>query len=288
MTKLRALLARPDIVVAPGIYDMISLRVADDVGFGCLYMTGFGTVCSYAGQPDVGIVTFSEMLGRVQTFCRATATPVICDGDAGFGGLVNVAHAVRAYERAGAAAIQLDDRAVPTPAHTGRGQPVRPLKEMVRALRVALDSRATEDFLVVARTYARTSVDLDEALRRAEAYAQAGADILFVQSPQSEAELETIGKSFDTPLLVDMFEGLPTQPIGLQRLQEMGYSIVIYPGTGFCAAARALQDTYAAMQRGRWMEDVDHDGLYPISRLRTLMGYDDLRQFNERYAERDD
>lgn len=288
MIRLRELLTKPEIVVAPGIYDMISLRVADDVGFKCLYMTGFGTVCSSTGQPDVGLVTFSQMLERVQTFCAATATPVICDGDAGFGGLVNVAHTVRAYERAGAAAIQLDDRAVPTPAHTGRGQPVRPLQDMLRVLRVALDSRSSDDFLVIARTYARTSVDLDEALRRAEAYAQAGADVLFIQSPQSEAELEVIGKSFDTPLLVDMFEGLPTAPIGLERLQEMGYAIVIYPGTGFCAAARALQDTYLAMQRGRWKEDVDHNGLYPISRLRTLMGYDGIRQFNERYAEHAD
>ena len=285
MGKLRGLITGPNIVVAPGIYDMISLKVAASIGFDCLYMTGFGTVASFAGIPDTGIVSFTDMLNRVETFCGGTDTPVICDGDAGFGGLINVAHTIRSYERAGAAGIQLDDREVPSRPHLGKGQPVAPLKDMVRTLRVALDSRASEDFLVIARTYARTSMDLDEALRRAEAYARAGADMLFIQSPRTEAELEIIGRSFDMPLIVDMFEDLPTPPMTLTRLQEMGYAMVIYPGTGFSSAANALHGVYTAMKAGRWAEDVKHEEMFPIAKMRNLMGYDQVRLFNERYVD---
>ncbi|MEA3084819.1 MAG: hypothetical protein QOC89_2516, partial [Paraburkholderia sp.] len=203
---LKARFARREIVTAPGIFDMISAKMADSMGFECLYMTGFGTVASYLGLPDAGLATYTDMVNRVAAFCGGTNTPMICDGDTGYGGLLNVAHTVRGYEQAGAAGIQLEDQEFPKKCGHTPGRRVIPVEDMVRKIKVAVESRSDRDFQVVARTDARTSLGLDEALRRGEAYAKAGADVLFIESPESIEELETIGRTFDVPLLVNVVE----------------------------------------------------------------------------------
>lgn len=284
MTTLKQKLHGSDIVVAPGIYDMISVKLADQMDFDCLYMTGFGSVASYLGLPDAGLASYTDMLNRVSAFCGAAQTPIICDGDTGYGGLLNVAHTVKGYEKAGAAGIQLEDQEFPKKCGHTKGRRVTSAQDMVRKIRVAADSRRSEDFLIVARTDARTSLGLDEALRRAEQYALAGADILFIESPETEQELATIGRSFDLPLLVNIVEGGRTPQLTPQRLQELGFSLAIYPGTGFLAVAKALENVYASIRQGKGTQPLENS-LYSFEKLCVLMGFQDVWDFDAKYAE---
>ena len=189
--SLRQRLQQPGLVTAPGVHDMVSLRMADAMGFDALYMTGFGTVASHLGLPDAGLATYSDMVGRVRQMAGMARTPLIADGDTGYGGLLNVQHTVQGYEAAGAQAIQLEDQEVPKKCGHTPGRRVVPMADMVKKIQVAAASRRSKDFLIIARTDARTTLGLDEALRRAEAYARAGADILFVESPESVEEMQT-------------------------------------------------------------------------------------------------
>src|SRR5512137_1062588 len=233
------------IVVAPGIYDLVSVRIADRMGFDSLYMTGFGTVASYLGIPDAGLATYTDMVDRVAAFCGAATTPIVCDGDTGYGGLLNVAHTIRGYERAGAAGIQLEDQEFPKKCGHTPGRRVIPADEMVKKLKVAVETRTDPNFQIVARTDARSSLGLDEALRRGELYAKAGADVIFIESPESERELEIIGRSFDQPLFVNIVEGGKTPQLPPDELQRLGFALAIYPVAALLAAAQAMTNVYA-------------------------------------------
>jgi 2-methylisocitrate lyase-like PEP mutase family enzyme len=222
-TRLKAALAQPGLISAPGVYDMISAKIADGLGFPALYMTGYGVSASHLGLPDAGLASYTEMVSRVAQICQGTATPVICDADTGFGGLLNVERTVRGYEAAGAAAIQIEDQVFPKRCGHTPGRRVVPIEDMVRKVKVAAASRSSPDFLIVARTDARTNHGLDEALRRGEAFAKAGADILFIESPESEEEMARIGKHFDLPLLANMADGGRTPILPKARLEQLGY-----------------------------------------------------------------
>jgi 2-methylisocitrate lyase-like PEP mutase family enzyme len=280
---LKQKLSGGEILVAPGVYDMISVRLADRVGFDCLYMTGFGTVASYLGVPDAGLATYTDMLNRVEAFCSASRTPIICDGDTGYGGLLNVANTVRGYERAGAAGIQLEDQEFPKKCGHTPGRRVIPVQDMVQKIKVAKESRERDDFLIVARTDARTSLGLDEAMRRAEQYAKAGADVLFIESPESEQELAAIGKSFDLPLLVNIVEGGRTPQLPPAALQQLGFSLAIYPCTGFLAATAALERVYHGI-RSRQGTQAD-ESLYPFADMCKLMGFEAVWEFDRQHAQ---
>jgi 2-methylisocitrate lyase-like PEP mutase family enzyme len=281
---LKARLARNEIVTAPGIFDMISAKMADSMGFDCLYMTGFGTVASHLGLPDAGLATYTDMVNRVAAFCGGTNTPMICDGDTGYGGLLNVAHTVRGYEQAGAAGIQLEDQEFPKKCGHTPGRRVIPVEDMVGKIKVAVESRSDRDFQVVARTDARTSLGLDEALRRGEAYAKAGADVLFIESPESIEELETIGRSFNVPLLVNVVEGGRTPQLAPRELQKLGFSLAIYPASGFLAVAKALKDMYGQILAHRSTEAAV-DAMYPFSEMCELMGFPEVWAFDRAHAD---
>lgn len=271
-------------VVAPGIFDMISARIADGLGFDCLYMTGFGTVASLLGLPDAGLATYSDMVDRVARFADGTATPIVADADTGYGGLLNVAHTVRGYEAAGAAGIQIEDQEFPKKCGHTPGRRVIPIADMVRKIRVAADARRDADFLIVARTDARTTLGLDEALRRAEAYRAAGADILFVESPESEAEMEAIGRRIAAPLLANLVEGGRTPMLTPQRLDTIGYRMAIYPASGFLAAAAALSGIYGAL-RETGTTNGAATPLHPFADMTRLMGFEKVWAFERRWAE---
>ncbi|MDR5816229.1 MULTISPECIES: isocitrate lyase/PEP mutase family protein [unclassified Caballeronia] len=281
---LKARFARKDLVTAPGIFDMISAKMADSMGFECLYMTGFGTVASYLGLPDAGLATYTDMVNRVAAFCGGTNTPMICDGDTGYGGLLNVAHTVRGYEQAGAAGIQLEDQEFPKKCGHTPGRRVIPLEDMVRKIKVAAESRSDSNFQIIARTDARTSLGLDEALRRAEAFAKAGADVLFIESPESVEELEKIGRSFDQPLLVNVVEGGRTPQLAPDEFQKLGFTLAIYPATGFLTAAKALKDAYGQILARKNTESAA-DAMYPFSAMCELMGFPDVWAFDRAHAD---
>ncbi len=281
---LRQRLQQPGLVVAPGVHDMVSLRMADAMGFDALYMTGFGTVASHLGLPDAGLATYSDMVGRVRQMAGMARTPMICDGDTGYGGLLNVAHTVRGYEEAGAQAIQLEDQEVPKKCGHTPGRRVVPMADMVKKIQVAVDARRSTDFLVIARTDARTTLGLDEALRRAEAYAKAGADVLFVESPESEDEMRRIGRAFDVPLLANMVDGGMTPVLSRALLEDIGYKLAIFPVTALLAATQAMQAAYAALREQGSSAGLQQP-LMPFSDLTALMGFADVHAFERRWAD---
>jgi 2,3-dimethylmalate lyase len=278
----RSRLVKKELLVAPGVFDGISARIADQMGFEALYMTGYGTVASHLGLPDAGIATYSDMVGRVAVIANETETPLIADGDTGYGGLLNVQYSVRGYEAAGAIAIQLEDQEFPKKCGHMLGRRVVAIEDMVDKIKVAVASRDDSDFLIIARTDARTTLGLDEALRRADAYAKAGADILFVESPESVEEMRTIGRSFDRPLVANMVEGGRTPIADRKTLEEIGYSIAIHPAFGFLAAGDALRNAYRYLR--------DHGSsvganvpLYKFSEFSELMGFRAVAEFDETY-----
>jgi 2-methylisocitrate lyase-like PEP mutase family enzyme len=263
---------------------MISARIADRMGFPALYMTGFGVVASYLGLPDAGLATYTDMVGRVNQICTIASTPLIADADTGYGGLLNVAHTLRGYSKAGAAAVQFEDQEFPKKCGHTPGRRVIPTADMVKKIRVAVEARGDDDILIVARTDARTAHGLDEALHRAEAYAKAGADILFVESPESEREMEKICASFELPLMANMVEGGKTPILSAGRLTELGYRIAIFPATGFLAAGAALDSVYKTLQRDGSSVDATAP-MYPFNDFAKLMGFQDVWDFDKRHAE---
>ncbi len=284
--SLRSVLSSGQFVLAPGIFDMVSARVADAIGFPALYMTGYGVTASHLGLPDAGLATYTDMVGRVRTICEGTVTPLIADADTGYGGLVNVRHTVRGYERAGAQGIQIEDQEMPKKCGHTPGRRVIPAEEMVLKIKVALDSRESEDTLIVARTDARTSLGLDEALRRAEAYARAGADVIFVESPESEAEMARIGQAIDKPLLANMVQFGRTPIIPADRLRALGFSIAIYPGLALAAVAEAARRTFLHLKEAGSSDGINvplYDEKTSGQSLHALMGFPDIWAFEQKW-----
>src|SRR5262245_44599100 len=234
--RIKAALKARDFIAAPGIYDLISALIADRMGFKALYVTGYGVVASYLGLPDAGIATYSDMVGRIGQIAQMTKTPIIADADTGYGGLLNVRHTVRGYEQAGVTAIQLEDQEFPKKCGHTPDRRVIPLDDMVQKIRVACDSRSSADFLIIARTDSRASLGLDEALRRGAAFARAGADMVFIEAPTSEAEIIAIAERIDAPVLVNLVNGGRTPMLSAPRLAEIGCAAAIFPTAGFLAA----------------------------------------------------
>jgi 2-methylisocitrate lyase-like PEP mutase family enzyme len=281
--KLKKRLLEPGLVVAPGVFDMVSLRLADTFGFDALYMTGFGTVASHLGLPDAGLATYSDMLGRVSVMAAMAKTPLIADADTGYGGLINLRHTVRGYEAAGAAAIQLEDQEFPKKCGHTLGRRVIPMEDMVQKIQVAVEARQDPNFLIIARTDARTSLGLDEAIRRAQSYALAGADILFVESPESEDEMRQIGQSLKTPLVANMVEKGRTPVLSRDALEALGYKLAIFPVTALLASVHAMQNVYKQFQT----QGSSADGQVPLfdfTDLTQLMGFEDIWEFEKRFG----
>ena len=275
---------RREFCLAPGVFDMISLRVADRLKPDALYMTGYGTIASALGLPDAGLASFSDLCERARLMAGAAAAPLIADADTGFGGLLNVAHTVRGYEAAGVAAIQIEDQEFPKKCGHTPGRKVVAAAEMVRKIEVACAARSSADFLVIARTDARTALGLDEAIRRAQAYRAAGADVIFVEAPESEAEFAAIADAIDAPLLANMVEGGRSPLLPAARLRELGYAIAIYPGSGFLAATAALEATYRHLLHTGSTQG-STTPLYPIAEMHRLMGFEAVWDFDRRWAE---
>ena len=242
-TTLRALLQRDGCLTLPGVYDGISARVAASIGFDALYMTGYGVVASALGVADAGTATFTEMLDRVRCIAGAISIPFIADGDTGYGGLLNVDRTVRGYAAAGASGIQLEDQEFPKKCGHTEFRRVIPADDAVAKIRVAVDARPSRDFLIVARTDARYAEGMDAALRRAEGFLNAGADVLFVESPESLEELRRVAETFKgATLLANMVEGgrtpyLSTSELGGNGIQDRALSRFRLPDSGWRPAA---------------------------------------------------
>jgi 2-methylisocitrate lyase-like PEP mutase family enzyme len=281
---LKAALDAKQFVVAPGIFDMISALVADGMNFPALYATGFGTVASHLGVADAGIATYTDMVARMGRFAQSCRTPVIADADTGYGGLLNVRHTVLGYEAAGITAIQIEDQEVPKKCGHTPGRRVIPAREMALKIEVAIEARKDPNFLIIARTDARTGLGLDEAISRGRLYRQAGADIIFIESPESEDEMQRIGQQIDAPLLANNVEGGRTPILPAKRLAAIGYAVAIYPALGFLATAAALERVYTHLHDNGDSNGVAPRDSYGFSRICELMGFPEVWDFEKRWT----
>src|SRR6202047_4136026 len=238
----RELLAEAEPVIAPGAYDALTARLIEQAGFPAVYMTGFGTSASLLGRPDVGLLTMSQMVDNARRIAQAVDVPVIADADTGYGNPLNVIRTVQEYELAGVSAIHIEDQVMPKKCGHMENKQVIAAAEMTEKIRAAVEARSSSDFLIIARTDARAVEGLDSALRRARAYREAGADILFVEAPQNEDEVAQVARAFpNMPLLFNWAGGGKPPPLPLERLNDLGYRIVIFPISALLTAAKAVR-----------------------------------------------
>jgi methylisocitrate lyase len=248
-TRLRQLLREPGILMAAGAHDAFTARLIEQAGFSACYMTGSGTVAAVLGMPDVGLITMTEMVENARRIARATSIPVISDADQGYGNAINVMRTVREYEAAGVAGIHLEDQIFPKKCGHMEGKEVIPLDEMVGKIRAACAAREDPDFVIIARTDSRAVEGVETAIRRANAYAEAGADLVFPEAPQSREELARFAREIGAPVMANMTEFGKTPLVPAAELAEMGFRLVIYPVTALRVAHRAVRELLAEIKQ---------------------------------------
>jgi 2-methylisocitrate lyase-like PEP mutase family enzyme len=282
--RLKQKIERGEFVVAPGVFDMISAMLAERVGFDAVYASGYWLTASYLGIPDAGIATYTDMLARVTKVVEKSSAPVIADADTGFGGLLNVHHTVRGYERAGVSAIQIEDQEFPKKCGHTPYRRVVPIAEMVAKVRVAVEARADPNLLIIARTDARTGYGFDEALRRAQAYAEAGADVLFVESLQSDDEMRRACSAVNKPTMANMSDGGKTPIRPARELQALGYSLAIFPAMASLAASAAIEKAMLNLKASGTSLAPDVP-LFGFDDFCRMVGFGDVWAFEEKWKD---
>ncbi|WP_288017757.1 isocitrate lyase/PEP mutase family protein [Blastomonas sp.] len=279
---LRTKLDSGTFFVVPGIQDMIAAVVANKVGFDLVYGTGYWLTASAHGLPDAGIVTYTEMRERMATLVRTSNAAVIADGDTGYGGLLNVHHTVRGYEAAGVTAIQIEDQEFPKKCGHTPFRRVTPVEEMVEKIKVACAAREDKrNFLVIARTDARQSEGFDGAMRRIEAYARAGADVLFPEALESEEEMARACAAFDLPMMANMSNGGSSPVPVADVLAQIGYAFAIYPSLTSLAAAAAMEKALVDLKTKGIGQP---EGLFSFSEFCSLIGFEDVWAFERQWG----
>ena len=271
-----------DFITAPGVFDMISTLIATRMNFPALYVTGYGISASYMGLPDAGLMTFTDMETQIRKIVAATDKPVIADADTGYGGLLNVRHTVKAYESLGVSAIQIEDQEYPKKCGHTPGRRVIPTSDMVTKIKVAVDTRTKDDFLIIARTDSRTGLGIEEAISRAVAFEEAGADIIFVEAPETESEMKMVNAAIKKPTLANMVSGGKTPIFSSAALQDMGYSVAIHPALGFLAMGEALKTAYTKLDTTGNVTGVALEDFGEFSRI---MGFEDVWDFEKKWAD---
>ncbi len=282
-SRLRELLAAPQPLVAPGAYDGLSARLVEQAGFDAVYMTGFGTTASLIGRPDVGLLGGAEMVDNARRITAAVDVPVIADADTGYGNALNVVRTVQLYEQAGVAGIQLEDQVMPKKCGHMSGKALIGADEMVGKVRAAVAARRDPDLVVIARTDAVAVSGVDDALGRARAYAEAGADLLFVEAPTSEADVERVASELAgvAPLVFNWAEGGRTPPLSLDRLAELGFALVIYPIGTLLAATAGIRSLLATLER----DGIPSlDGLPSFAEFTDLIGLPEVQHLEQRFT----
>jgi 2-methylisocitrate lyase-like PEP mutase family enzyme len=279
---LKQLFKRGRLLVAPGCFDGLSARLVEEAGFEAAYLSG-GAVARSMGIPDIGLVTMSEVIDRAAQVVAAVKIPIIADADTGYGNAVNLVRSVREFERTGVAAIHIEDQITPKRCGHLDGKEVIPLAEMEKKLQAALASRSDPDFSIIARTDARGVHGFDDAIRRGRAFAELGVDAVFVEAPQSEAELEEIPRALaNVPLLVNVFKGGKTPMLPVERLQQMGYRIAIYPSETQRAAIHAMRQALGLLKREGTTEKMD-ETLTTFKERDKVVGLDEWQQLEKQY-----
>ena len=281
---LRQRMEAPGIVVAPGAYDCITARLVEVAGFDACYITGSGVSMSALGAPDMGALSFGEILDRVRRICDSVSIPVMADADTGYGGPLNVIRTMREFERAGVSAVQLEDQEWPKKCGHEPGRKVASSQEMEQRIRAAADARVDQDVMIVARTDAIASEGFEAALERAARYREAGADILFVEAPQSVAELEAIPARLPGPHLANIVFGGKTPGLPRERLAAMGFSGIVYANAALQAAVAGMSRVLRHLAATGSLAGVE-DALASFAERQNLVDYDGFAALDRRYAE---
>ena len=270
------------IAVIPGVYDVLSAKIAERAGFSAVVLTGYGVSASYLGEPDFGLLTQTEILDTARRVIGGTGLDVIVDGDTGYGGPLNVQRMVRELVEFGARGVILEDQRWPKRCGHMRGKEVIPAEEHAAKIQAALEVRGAAPFVITARTDALETHGLDEAIRRARLYKEAGATVLFVEGPHSREELRRIGSELPPPLAVNLIEGGVTPMCGIEELAEMGFFSVGYVLSGLYAAARALETTYREIRRSASTEGI-REALTTFDEFNQLIGAPERYSEDERF-----
>ncbi len=270
-------------IAAPGVFDMMSLLMVEKIGFDAVYASGYWNVASDQGIPDAGLATYTDFVNRFAKMVKKSSAPVIADADTGFGGLINLAHTVRGYEEAGISAMQIEDQEFPKKCGHTPHRIVIPMDDMVKKIKVAIETRDSEDFLIIARTDARTGYGFDEAMRRMDAYAEAGADILFFESPESPEEMATFCSQIDRPCVANMSNGGRTPMLSVDELKEVGYAMAIYPAMAPLVMLSAIEKSYRTL-KGEGVCETDAIPMYEFKQFCTDIGFDQIHEFEKKWG----
>ncbi len=280
--RLRDLLATQRPLLAPGSHDALSARLVEEAGFAAVYMGGFATTASLLGRPDVGLLGGSEMIDSARRIAEAVDLPVIADADTGYGNPINVIRTVREYEQAGVAAIHLEDQASPKRCGHMSGKTVIPVEDMVAKLRAAVAARSDPDFVLIARTDALALEGVDSAIDRARRYADAGADLLWVEAPTTEAEIEKIATRLEgCPILLNWVEQGRTPPISLDRIRALGIALVIFPIGSVLAMLAGLREYLAHLRAHGTPQGLDK--LPSFAQFTDAVGLGEIKELERRF-----
>ena len=289
MNNLKTRLAGDKITVAPGIYDALSGLLVEQAGFSTAYLSGASLAYTRFGRPDIGLIGMREVADTVTVIRERIDIELVVDGDTGYGNALNVMRTVKEFERAGASAIQLEDQDLPKRCGHLNGKTLVSASEMVGKLKAAVDTRVDQDTLIIARTDAVAVEGFECALERAEKYLEAGADVLFVEAPENRDQMEKINFQFSgrVPLLANMVEGGKTPISGADDLEELGYSIVIFPGGTVRAVSFAMQE-YMGQLKKTGSTDLWRNRMFDFRGFNDLIGTPEMLAKGERYADRKD
>ncbi len=280
---LKAKIDRGDFIFAPGIQDMITAVVAEKIGFDVIFASGFWLNASAYGLPDTGIATYTQMLDRMATLVKSSSAAVIADADTGFGGLLNVHHTVRGYEAAGVSAIQMEDQEFPKKCGHAPFKRVIPCDEMVDKIRVAVDARCDSNMLIIARTDALQSEGLHASIDRANAYREAGADILFIEAMRTDEEMQTACQQVNGPMMVNMANGGHTPMRTAPEIKALGFAIAIAPSLASLAAAQAVENALRAMVS---QQSPEPEGIpiFDFKEFCALIGFEAVWDFEKKWG----
>jgi len=279
--RLRQLLQGPTVIRSLGAHDVFTARLVEAAGLETVFIGGFGTSASMLGLPDVGFMTLTEMADAVRRMAQRIGIPVVADGDTGHGDLHNVVRTVREFEAAGAAGVLLEDQVTPKRCGHFQGKQVIPLDEMVLKLKAALNARRDPNFIIIARTDARAVEGIDSAIARANRYGSVGADVCFIEAPESRAELERIPREVRYPLLVNMLSGGVTPILPVEELGRLGYKIVVCPIESLLVTATAMRKLIdALLTRGK--AELPAGEMATFAEIKQLLGLDEVMTLRKR------
>ena len=282
-SKLKRLLNGPDLIMAPGVVDALNARLVAEAGFEVIYMTGAGTTAARLGMPDVGLLSVTEMADNAGRIVDASGLPLISDADTGYGGPVNVFRTVSLFEKAGVAGIHIEDQNWPKRCGHLAGKTLIPANEMAAKINAACDARNKEDFLIIARTDALALDGLSAALDRAKLYEEAGADVIFVESPRTSEEIEAIPKNLSKPALFNMASSGKTPFLSREEIADFGYKLAIYPNFAMLAAIPSVRHYLAELHEKGTVSHIVND-MASFQDLFNLVGMDEVKEMEERYS----